>query len=96
MFAIRIVNGLHQATNYHAYAYSVYKPHDCTKDHPTITVALEKDISPHPIDHRAINIVITDQAFVMNEAGKTIDRIESNFVRKNSVVSGDPIEVTEP
>jgi hypothetical protein len=93
MFAIRIVSNDGSATtetNYHAYAYSVSRPMHSGKGHPVISIALEKDIDPWAADHRAINLVVRDMAYVMNETGKTIDRVHSDFKEPRSEVQDGP------
>jgi len=77
MFSIRFTNGMTHETVYTCNAYTVTRPAVCTDDHPVITMALSVDVSPHPHDHRAVSMEVAEAAFVMNETGKTIDRIFS-------------------
>jgi hypothetical protein len=88
MFAIKFIDGMHQETSFHVYAYTVNKPINYTKDHPMITMSLDRDVFPDKLDSRTINVEVTDSAFVINEAGKTIDRIKSYYVPVGSVGRG--------
>jgi hypothetical protein len=87
MFAIRFTNGMTHETVYNCYSYSVTRPAICNADHPVITMAMSQEVNPHHHDHRAINVVVAEAAFVMNENGKTIDRI---FTGKTPETIFDP------
>jgi hypothetical protein len=83
MFTIRFTNGMTRETVYSCYAYSVARPAIYNEDHPMVTMALSLDVDPIPTDPRAINFAVTEAAFIMNETGKTIDRIISQKQDKN-------------
>jgi hypothetical protein len=83
MFAIRFTDGMNHEMVYQCYSYSISRPSISNQDHPMITMALEVDITPSLIDPRAVTVPVVECAFIMNDSGKTIDRVTSYCERED-------------